>query len=139
MRCARLLSLFSACRFVILIGLALLSIHPFGNAADFVLPPTIAGPSPNIVTGDFNGDGILDIACTTGQQVQIWLGTSSGTFQLAGSSTLSVGGLAAADLNRDGKLDLVGTGGDNNVYVLLGNGDGTLQPAQSFAAGLTPA
>jgi FG-GAP-like repeat/Abnormal spindle-like microcephaly-assoc'd, ASPM-SPD-2-Hydin len=139
MRRAQLVSLFSVCQFVILTSFALLSLQPFGNAADFVLPPTIAGPSPNLVTGDFNGDGILDIACSTGQQVQIWLGTSSGTFQLAGSSTVSVGGLVAADLNRDGRLDLVGTGGDNNVYVLLGNGDGTLQAAQSFAAGLTPA
>ena len=139
MRRARVVSLFSVCQFAILISLALLSLQPFGNAADFVLPPTIAGPAPNLVTGDFNGDGILDIACSDGHQVQIWLGTSSGTFKLAGSYTLSAGGLVAADLNRDGKLDLVATGGDNNVYVLLGNGDGTFQPAQSFAAGLTPA
>jgi hypothetical protein len=43
---------------------------------------------------------------------------------------------ALGDLNRDGHLDVV-TANDNSrsVSVLLGNGDGTVQPQMSFAVG----
>ena len=44
------------------------------------------------------------------------------------------------DFNGDGKLDLaVGNANDNNLSVLLGNGDGTLQTAVNYAVGATPA
>jgi Bacterial Ig-like domain (group 3)/FG-GAP-like repeat len=42
--------------------------------------------------------------------------------------------LAVADLNGDGKLDVVATSElDQKVYVLLSNGDGTFQPAVGYA------
>src|SRR6266699_3061947 len=47
-------------------------------------------------------------------------------------------GIAVGDFNGDGKLDLaVVNFGDWNIYVLLGNGDGTFQAARSvyFASG----
>src|SRR6266699_3917489 len=47
-------------------------------------------------------------------------------------------GMAVGDFNGDGKLDLaVVNFGDWNIYVLLGNGDGTFQAARSvyFASG----
>ena len=47
--------------------------------------------------------------------------------------------LAVADLNGDGKPDLiVANAADDTVSVLLGNGDGTFQPQQTFAAGRQP-
>jgi len=49
--------------------------------------------------------------------------------------------LAVADLRGDGKADLVVTtpyGNSNSVSVLLGNGDGTFQPAVSYLAGSDP-
>jgi hypothetical protein len=43
------------------------------------------------------------------------------------------------DFNRDGRLDLaVANAGSNNVSVLLGNGDGTFQPAVNFDVGDVP-
>jgi hypothetical protein len=48
--------------------------------------------------------------------------------------------LAVADLNGDGKLDLVAANsGSNGVSVLLGNGDGSFQAAVSYATDTTPA
>jgi hypothetical protein len=48
-------------------------------------------------------------------------------------------GVAAGDFNGDGKVDLaVANGGDGSVSILLGNGDGTFQPANNIAAGKSP-
>ena len=113
------------------------------------------GVSPTAVAvGDFNGDGIPDLAVadsgvypTYSGTVSILLGKGDGTFQAAvnyaaGRQPVSV---AVGDFNGDGKLDLaVANYGDyfhgsgSGVSVLLGNGNGTFQPAQSFPAGINP-
>jgi len=99
-----------------------------------------------VTTGDFNGNGKLDLAVADNSNaggVGIYLGNGDGTFQAAvnyptGPNSSSV---AVGDFNGDGKLDLavanVGTVGDSpgNVSILLGNGDGTFQPAVNYSAG----
>ncbi len=96
------------------------------------------GSSPDRqAMGDFNGDGILDLAVGNigSGTVSILLGNGDGTFQ--SQQTYSTGtstfGIAVGDVNGDGKLDLV-VGNDgytsNSIAVLLGNGDGTFQAAQ---------
>src|SRR6266700_3894325 len=58
--------------------------------------------------------------------------------EYAAASKNGPSGIAVGDFNGDGKLDLaVVNFGDWNVYVLLGNGDGTFQAARSvyFASG----
>jgi hypothetical protein len=61
--------------------------------------------------------------------------------------TYSTGGVsrtgfvAVADVNGDGKPDIIATntqGTLSSVGILLGNGDGTLQPAQTYPAGYEP-
>jgi hypothetical protein len=86
-----------------------------------------------IVEGDFNGDGKPDVAVAGTLQgngyVSVLMNSGDGTFQNAVNYSVSgeVQALAAADINGDGKLDLVvPTGGFSaGVSVLLGNGDGT--------------
>jgi hypothetical protein len=48
--------------------------------------------------------------------------------------------VVTADLNGDGRLDLItANAGSNNISVLLGNGNGTFGAAQPYAAGAGPA
>lgn len=92
----------------------------------------------NIAVGDFNGDGILDLAVAnvTSGNVDLLLGNGDGTFQKPVALT-SAGAfaIAAGDLNGDGKLDLVYSSQSAGVTVLLGNGDGTFQSPTAYDNG----
>src|SRR6266568_3460721 len=100
------------------------------------------GPS-NIVVGDFNGDGKLDLAVTdySNNNVSVLLGNGDGTFQAPRTFPVGIhpAQVAVGDFNGDGKPDLVVSNVDSNtISVLLGNGDGTFQAAQSLPVGLNP-
>jgi hypothetical protein len=107
-----------------------------------------AGSTPRaIATGDFNRDGIPDLAVvnTFGANagaVTILLGNGDGTFTPAAASP-STGDLplsiAVGDFNGDGIPDLaVANFAGNDVSILLGKGDGTFEPAASPATGDEP-
>src|SRR4029077_20844035 len=63
-----------------------------------------------VVTGDFNGDGKLDLATAdyVGNSVSVLLGTGNGTFQAAQSNLIGSfpRALTTGDFNGDGKVDL---------------------------------
>ena len=102
-----------------------------------------AGRASDIVTGDFNGDGWMDLAVAlcNANQVGISLGTASGTF--SNLTTYASGGIvpqavAAGDFNRDGFVDVAVINRDpGNIGILLGTGDGGLRPVTTYSAGGT--
>ena len=97
----------------------------------------------SLVGGDFNGDGVPDLAIANyyDDTVTILLGKGDGTFATpAAQVTLPATGaspfaIVAGDFNNDGKLDLATANyhGDT-VTILLGNGDGTFAAASSAPA-----
>jgi hypothetical protein len=102
-------------------------------------------PISSIAVADVNGDGRQDILVANrgDGEVGVLLGNGNGTFQSDRTFALSAPGyltsIAVADINGDGKPDLVVTAaGSNAVDVLLGNGDGTFNSSQSFATSNEP-
>jgi len=107
-----------------------------------------AGANPTILaTGDFNGDGKLDIAVANGntQSVQILLGNGDGTFSTG--SSFSVGSSPASqptsivvgDFNEDGKQDIaVGVSPDSIIEVFAGDGTGNFSLVNTITSVINP-
>ncbi|HWE97195.1 MAG TPA: FG-GAP-like repeat-containing protein [Tepidisphaeraceae bacterium] len=134
-------------------GTALNHLHDIGVAVflnggnGFFQPPlfTVSGSLGGVqsfyaqfLTGDFNGDGTLDIVSPLGVQ----LGTGHGTFQapmpLPVTAFANTPGLAVGDFNGDGKLDVAGllpSPSGNQIALLTGVGIGTFNAPHPFAFG----
>ena len=112
--------------------------------------PTHPQASTAIVVGDFNGDGIADLATVQQNALAILLGNGDGTFRVAnpipglgqgivGPQLLSVFPVAAADFNGDGKADLLvqDLNPNGNLYLLVGDGAGDFQTPVRIAPAAT--
>lgn len=94
-------------------------------------------------TGDFDGDGNLDLATTnwSTNNISILLGVGDGTF--ASAVSYSVGrwpfGITTGDFDGDGNFDLaVVNWRDDDISILLGNGDGTFATPVDYPVGNAP-
>lgn len=107
------------------------------NGYKFSLGST-SGAGPAVIA-DFNGDGIPDVAIAAGyySPAYIFVGKGDGTFTAVDSSANpsinEPSSIAVADLNGDGKPDLIITNANSysgntmnpDLTFMLGNGDGT--------------
>ena len=103
---------------------------------DYRVPGTEPG---QVVLADLNGDDRPDIA-TAETQVSVLLNKGDGSFAVPRNYEARVyGSLAAADLNRDGAIDLVGADGPEDkmgfASVLLNRGHGSFRRARAYATG----
>lgn len=124
-----------------------------GNFTPAVGSPITVGHNPQgIVAGDFDNNGIIDLAVTNENDntVSILLGNGSGGFAVQASppaTDIAPVAIAAADVNQDGKLDLLvvnQTGascgqGNGSLSVLEGDGTGKFSTSQTVCLGILPA
>lgn len=109
------------------------------------------GLGATVAIGDVNSDGIPDIVaanncdsivgdvnCARGL-ISVLLGNGNGTFLPASTTAVpdsNFDGVSLADVNADGKLDIVASTGQG-ITVLWGNGDGTFQNPTNYSGGAT--
>lgn len=91
------------------------------------------------IGADLNGDGLTDLASVQSgfarnDDVAIALGTGFGDFGDTVRYTTDIGHreISADDLDGDGDLDLSLADYDDNVTVMLNNGDGSFAPATTY-------
>jgi hypothetical protein len=116
-----------------------------GKGNGIFLSPTAYVAAPNltgITIGDFNGDGILDLAVTgdDGGPLAILLGQGNAVFSqpvFYNNIANELGYIASGDFNGDGKLDLAVVANyakpHPRLQVLLGNGNGSFTRGHAYA------
>jgi len=92
----------------------------FSTGVVYATGPVDQVRSAKILSADVNGDGNPDLLTGNTGSVSILLGNGDGTFATHADYPSGGSGVAVADVNGDGKLDVATT-----TSVLLGNGDGT--------------
>ena len=106
------------------------------------------GQVGRLMAGDFNNDGILDVAgvgttASFAATASVYLGAGTGALQppknvwVKGGASYP-GGALIADLNKDGKLDLAVSLSLNRTVILFGNGTGGFGSRTEYLGGGGP-
>lgn len=113
-----------------------------GDGAGHFVSPELSDPLPSsaLAVGDFDGDGIADLAGANrgDQTVTIVKGVGDGTFIEQGTISLTQDAdtIVQGDFNGDSVRDLaVGSAFQNSIAILLGAGDGNFTLTEMIAAG----
>ncbi|MFN5328382.1 MAG: beta strand repeat-containing protein, partial [Planctomycetota bacterium] len=102
-------------------------------AAPVSMPAMPSGATGAVAQGDFNGDGNPDfvVANPLVNSISLYLGTNTGSFQLASSHSVGTTpganpiALTTGDFNNDGNIDVaVANSGETSITVLFGTGFG---------------
>ena len=110
----------------------------------FTSPVTYPAGTPYVVTsGDFNGDGKVDLVAGDVQHndLVMLLGNGDGTLKAPATYHLAAAPyyLNANDFNRDGKLDLATTNPyAASISILFGKGDGLFESPVNYPVGRFP-
>jgi ribose 5-phosphate isomerase len=110
------------------------------NARSFLPALTVDNGPDNIKaleTGDFNGDGKLDVVSAHGnnnRMIEVYLGNGTGTLAAGIPSSLNIisNDAVVSDFNADGKDDLFVVDDGDKAYTLLNNGNATFSIAPNF-------
>jgi len=116
------------------------------GSGGFVLASTLAegsGQAPHsVAAADLFGRGRLDLICANSQNASFTIWTNSGAGNFVSNMTFSVGTpqysvptwVTTADVNGDGKPDIIGVGDDDGPYLHIWTNNG----AGGFAAAPVP-
>lgn len=110
-----------------------------GNGDGTFQPATtypLGNPTYGLAVFEADGDGDMDLAAPSNDQVRLLLNNGDGTFAAPiaiASAVVNDYGLTAADMNNDGIVDLVVGSVTGQIQVLLSNGNGTFtqKPVQN--------